>query len=216
MWIVKVKFIVAGVGVLGTLAKKHKVTITGYPLSFSKTRKELVAFLAGYIFGQEKNKAAFFKDLRHSAMFVSVEKRNDFIVGILKVRPEIQRLYDPFLFHIKPALLFSDGSEIMEVGSFERHRLEKLVHFVEKNLKGKLINIRQEKLKGISIVTLFPRLTQKQKEAFELALIKGYYDYPRKTSVQNLAKSSGVAFSAFHGHLRKAERLVLPYAYKLL
>lgn len=216
MWAVKIKFIVAGIGVLGTLAKKHKVTLTGYPISFSKTQKEFIVFLAGNIFGDERNKIRFFTDLKRSAMFISIEKRNDFIVGILKVRPELQPLYNPFIFHIKPALVFSDGSEIMEVGSFERHRLVKLVQFVEKNLKGQLISIKKEKLKGMSIVTLFPRLTKKQKEAFELALSKGYYDYPRKISVQQLAKSTGLAFSAYHGHLRKAERLLLPYAYKLL
>ena len=50
-----------------------------------------------------------------------------------------------------------------------------------------------------------PKLTNKQRFAVELAIEKGYYEYPRKISVQELAKISKSPRSTFQEHLRKAE-----------
>ena len=46
-------------------------------------------------------------------------------------------------------------------------------------------------------------LTDKQKEAMGLAIKHGYYEYPRKIDVQDLARESKLSFSTFHAHLRK-------------
>ena len=56
-----------------------------------------------------------------------------------------------------------------------------------------------------------PKLTNKQKQAMNLAIKHRYYDYPRKIDVQELAKLSKLSFSTFHAHLRKAEQKLLPY-----
>jgi hypothetical protein len=55
----------------------------------------------------------------------------------------------------------------------------------------------------------------KQREAVELAIQHGYYDYPRKVEVQELAKMAKLAFSTYQAHLRKAERKLIPASLKV-
>ena len=53
-----------------------------------------------------------------------------------------------------------------------------------------------------------------QKQAIELAIKNGYYNVPRKTSVEKLAKLSKLSFSTFQVHLRKAEEKLIPYFFE--
>lgn len=57
--------------------------------------------------------------------------------------------------------------------------------------------------------TLF-KITDKQKAALETAVAHGYYSHPRKTTVEELAKISGLSRSTFQEHLRKAEAKLIP------
>jgi hypothetical protein len=51
-------------------------------------------------------------------------------------------------------------------------------------------------------------LTDRQKTALEIAYHAGFFEWPRDTTGEELAKSIGVAGPTFHQHLRKAERKV--------
>ncbi|MDD5172389.1 MAG: helix-turn-helix domain-containing protein, partial [Candidatus ainarchaeum sp.] len=53
-------------------------------------------------------------------------------------------------------------------------------------------------------------LTDRQMEAFDLACRYGYYEEPKKTSIEELANKMGVSQSTFAELLRKAERKLLP------
>jgi hypothetical protein len=53
------------------------------------------------------------------------------------------------------------------------------------------------------------RLTQKQQNAIALAFRLGYFDTPRKVSVEQLAEKLGLASSTLAVHLRRAERRLL-------
>ena len=59
-----------------------------------------------------------------------------------------------------------------------------------------------------------PHLTVKQKKAFELAVNNGYYEYPRKITLSQLASILGISFSTYQKHLRKAEQKILPFFFK--
>lgn len=52
-------------------------------------------------------------------------------------------------------------------------------------------------------------LSPRQREAFQLARARGYYDYPRATTAQELADEFDVSRTTFLEHLRKAERELL-------
>ena len=55
---------------------------------------------------------------------------------------------------------------------------------------------------------------EKQKQAIELAIKRGYYTSPRKISLQELAKISKLSFSTFQVHLRKAEEKLIPFYFE--
>ncbi len=56
---------------------------------------------------------------------------------------------------------------------------------------------------------LFSGLTEKQMDSLVTAFIYGYYDRPRRTDIQSIAKRLGVPRSTFQEHLKKAERKVM-------
>jgi len=56
---------------------------------------------------------------------------------------------------------------------------------------------------------LSPDLTQHQRDSLELAIEEGYYQFPKKTDLNKLAKIAKLSKSAFSEHLKRAEMKVL-------
>ncbi|QLG50317.1 helix-turn-helix domain-containing protein [Natrinema halophilum] len=63
---------------------------------------------------------------------------------------------------------------------------------------------------------LFEDATERQLAALRLALERGYYEQPRKTSLRELADQTAVARSTYEEHLRKAENKLLTNAGQFL
>ena len=63
---------------------------------------------------------------------------------------------------------------------------------------------------------LFENITDRQLAALQLALERGYYEQPRKTSLRDLAEQTAVARSTYEEHLRKAENKLLTNAGQFL
>jgi len=59
-------------------------------------------------------------------------------------------------------------------------------------------------------------LSDRQREAFELACDYGYYDVPKKISLEELSQRVGIAPPTLAEHLRKAEAKLLPLFLKVL
>ena len=55
-------------------------------------------------------------------------------------------------------------------------------------------------------------LTERQREVATEALARGYYDWPRKITNEELAAELGISRATLHEHLRKAERTLLSSA----
>ena len=53
-------------------------------------------------------------------------------------------------------------------------------------------------------------LTEKQKQALELAIKHEYYSWPKGITLEQLAEKIGVSRSVFQEHLRKAEEKIMP------
>jgi len=58
---------------------------------------------------------------------------------------------------------------------------------------------------------LLDRLTSSQREVFELAKRRGYYEWPREVSTRELADELDIAKSTLLEHLRKAEATLLDF-----
>lgn len=55
-------------------------------------------------------------------------------------------------------------------------------------------------------------LTERQREVVTEALARGYYDWPRKITNEDLAVALGISRATLHEHLRKAEHALLSSA----
>lgn len=53
------------------------------------------------------------------------------------------------------------------------------------------------------------RFTEKQRAALRAAYFAGYYDWPRRSTAEEIASSMGVSSPTLHSHLRKAQRKLL-------
>ena len=119
----------------------------------------------------------------------------------------VAHAFDPSLFFISPVLQ-KDGFEYWEIGSWERKTLLKFYNDVQKFGEIQMLKLRRE-VPSFLVHQALPKLTAKQEEALHLAQEYGYYEYPRKISVEKLALQAQVPRTTFQTHLRKAEKKVM-------
>lgn len=213
MWVAKIKF--SGfVTNIGSLAIKHKVDLFGFPLSFSETSRGIEVQVAGTIFGDTVNKKGFLKEFKKTERCLEIEENNDFLIGRILEPVGSKVLYEPKIYHVSPAYISSKGYEIIEIASFTKEPLMKVREFFTGKYEGELLSIVKKRINSVSVMKISPDLTFKQREAIDLAVREGYYEIPRRTDIQKLAEISGVAFSTFQVHLRKAESKLIPYSLK--
>jgi predicted DNA binding protein len=209
MWVAKIKTS-DGNGVFGSLARKFKVSLACYPICVRKKGNYIFVDAISLIFGNSANKRKFIKNLKKAKEVVNLEVKNDFIISQVRDPEELEPAYSTSIINLGPVLIDSNGTNIYTIGSWNREELNKFLSFLDKTYHTEIIKIEKRVASNFSLINLRPELTERQKKAIELAVIKGYYNYPRKTSVEKLAKMSKISFSAFHAHLRKAEQKLLP------
>lgn len=200
---------------LGKLAIKANVSLVGYPLSYYKEKKSINLIVAGFMFGEDKNKKKFVRELKKSNDVSNVEVVNDFAILEIKQPLFAEPFYDPRIIHINPTII-SENNHIWDLASFDRKILSKVLTFAKKYLGGELIYIKEEKISNISFTKVLPELTKKQKKALEIAIKQGYYNYPKKAKMEDLAEAMGISYSTYQAHLKKAEGKILPEIYKEL
>ena len=203
-------------GSMGERTKRFNVSVQGYPVSSYKSKKGISVFFVGFISGEEINKKRFFKDWKKDKKVLHLEVNKDFALGEIRESSKLSDMYSLNFMHLEPVLIDEKGFNYWTLGSWNKIELIKFIDTIEKEYAGELLSIKQEKIKDFSFLSIQPDLTEKQKQAMNLAIKMGYYEYPRKTSIQNLAKSFNLSFSTFHAHIRKAEQKLLPYClYKI-
>ncbi|MEK6812111.1 MAG: helix-turn-helix domain-containing protein [Nanoarchaeota archaeon] len=201
---------------LGEMALKHKVSMTGYPLTYLKKNKVIYLTSAGFLFGEESCKKALIRDLKKSPQCTNFEQEGDFIIATTKQPLSSEPVYNPQIIRPNPAIINKEGYHLWDLASFDRKPLEEVISFVEKHLKGKILSFKQEKIKNISFTKLLPELTDNQKKAMEMAINSGYYDYPKKITLAKLASRMKISYSTFQAHLKKAEGKIFPLILKEL
>lgn len=207
MWVTKFDFDGSDI-FFGQTAKKFNLNIKGYPISSYEKNKRLYVNLIGSVKGDLKNKSKIINFLKKSKYVIYLEENNDFLNLLIKEDKKFKPFYNPFFIYLSPVLIGNQGTYHYHLGSWQRQEITKLLTFIEKNYNYKLLSLKQEKIKNISILGIQPNLTEKQKKAYELAVEKGYYNYPKKIDIKRLAKLSGISYSTFQQHLKYAEKKI--------
>ena len=213
MWTLKVS-LNGKSALIGSRTLKHKINLFGFPLSYYYEKNWVIVNITGIILGNEKNKKEFIKDWKNSGRLIDIEFNEDFFIAVIKEPIFAKTIYNKDIIHLSPVLIDEHGWETLYVSSFNKKVIEKFLKTLEKNYEIKLHFLKQQKVKNISVMQQNPELTDKQKQAMHLAIKHGYYSYPRKISIENLAKLCKLSFSTYHAHLRKAEQKLLPFFFE--
>jgi len=213
MWVAKLSFDGRD-GIFGSRTFKHKVNLFGFPLSYSYGKSWITVNATGIIVSEEKNKRSFIREIKKISRIKKIEFNKDFFIMTYLEPGFAKGIYNQNIIHIAPVLIDENGTETLTVASFEKKHLLKAITAIKSRWKIKIHFIQQRKVKNISIIHENPKLTDKQKQAINLAIKHGYYKYPRKIELEKLARLMKISYSTYQAHLRKAEQKLIPFFFE--
>lgn len=191
---------------------KYQVTDFVYLINSWTEKKKFYYTELHILQGKEENKRKFIRDLKKEKSIKKLEQRGNYIFTLNEEPIEKQYyspVFDPKIIQIKPVAQRADGFEDWELACWGKETLMKIMNVPVFEIE--LIYIKQTKLSGIFLPHIYPKLSPKQKEAIELAVKHGYYQYPRKINLEKLAEISGVKRQTYQENLRRAERKLIPF-----
>jgi predicted DNA binding protein len=200
--------------VIGRRCKRFKVTSIGVPFnSYKENDKSYFSHFETLVGDNEKIKR-FIEDLKDDPSIHNLEIQGNSIFFVNEI-PAQQTIptthYNNKIFFIKPVVVDEKGFESWEIGSWNEEILRGfIVNLQKEHFDVKILKIQNEKLNEIYFPQVMPFLTKGQKRALELATQRGYYNFPRKIELKDLAKEAGISLSTFREHLRKAEKKIMP------
>ncbi len=211
MWLAKFK-IKHLTCILTPRCVKHKVIDNVYLLNSWVKGDDFYYSEMHFIQGKEENKKAFIADLKRDRSFEKIEVKGDHILtlNIIKnAKHKYSAAFDPQLIYVKPWSVQPDGHEYWEVACWDKQPLMEITKI--KDFVVEIKSIKQTKMVDFFIPQLHPKLPPKQKEAIELAVKEGYYNFPKKVDLEQLAKISKVKRQTYQENLRRAEKKLVPF-----
>lgn len=164
--------------------------------------------------GEEENKKKFIRELKKEKSIKKFEQKGNFILT-LEEKPEWMSAYMPLwdkrIIQIKPVMQKPDGTEHWEMACWDKEPLMHILHRLPEEFEIKLKSIEQTKVEEIFLPHIMPKLSKKQKQAIQLAVEKGYYNFPRKINLDELSKEMKLSKQTYHQHLRNAEKKLVPF-----
>ncbi len=200
--------------------KKLKVEFFAFPYTSYLKSKTINLLVGGILSGSEKHKKEFVEHLSNDKRVQSIQQHHDFILvhaqhpTSREAQSAIRIFYNPLFIKTKPVHLAADGWEYWEVASLDRSALNRLIQTATRYYQGKLLSLKREKIHSIASLEFAPRFTEKQLGALRTAYKEGYYNYPRKRTIPQLASLTKKSYSTFQENLRKAENKLIAYFLK--
>lgn len=211
MWVCKFQFDGGDNIFFGGLAKKYNATLTGYNVSSHMKNNAFYVTVVGTFNGNEKVQEKFLDEIKNSKFVVKFEKNSNFFIVKIREWIAFKSFYSPNFIYLSPIVIDNKGIYHYHVASWFRKDIETVLDVVDKKYGLKLISLKEEPISSISLTGIQPNLTDKQKKAYELAVKSGYYDYPKRITLKELAKMMGVSYSTYQQHLSYAEKKVHEY-----
>jgi len=192
---------------ISTKTRQIDVSVISMPLNaFTENDKK---YHTGFLIlkGTDKEKKELIKRIKKDKRVVSSQVNGSYVYAKIEGKDMITQFFDWSIFFIKPVLM-EKGYEYWELGSWSRKKLMNFYDKVKKTAKIEILSIRNA-FPPILLSYSIPKMTDKQRIAFDTAAKNGYYFYPRKISVTRLAKIMKKPRSTIQEHLRKAEAKIM-------
>jgi len=180
--------------------------------TYRKGRRQRVVS-AHILSGEPKRQEQYIEAVRKDKRVLKIERERNFFVAVTE-EPlwRMAHVYaNPVLLFIKPIINTPEGCEEWEVGSYEKGVLVELWKVVRKLYNGEQFSLKRRKIHGLLISMLSPRLSEKQREALNLAIDKNYYSFPRGATLEELARLTKVSRPAYEERLRRGERKLMEF-----
>jgi len=197
---------------LTPLCVKHNITDFVYLLNSWKDKKHFYYTELHIPRGKEEDKKKFLRDLKKKKSVVKLERKENHIFTLNKETAEkkyYEPAFDPRFIYPKPIAVKYDGYEYWEIACWEKAPLMEIMNIPV--FEVELKSIQNIKLGDIFLPHIYPKLSPKQKEAIELAVKEGYYEFPRRIDLETLAKISKVKRQTYQENLRRAEKKLVPF-----
>ena len=193
--------------------QEFKLLFYGYPIN-NYVKGDFIYISALHVLeGERKNIQKYYSYLKSITYKIEPVSSNAFftLTKVSKNKEYYRLMYNPYVFYSAP-IVHKQGKEFVELSSWDKKPLADILLFLRKNRNTemfKLLSFRQEKHSNVFMIKNIGRLTDKQREIFELAKNLGYYNYPRKANLDYIAKIARVSKSTVHENLRRAESNIM-------
>jgi len=211
MWILKLK--IKHKCTIADRCEKYKVSAYSIPLG-SWTEKQYNYVSGRHVLcGSPELIKKFVQSTKKDKKIAKVEISGNAIFLIEKSKEKIPSFfYIQKIFFTKPVFVDEKGYEYWEMAAYKKNIL---TEFWNKLKKEHYIFIEMQQLKNISLDNLYfpavaPKLTEKQKTAFDLAVKEGYYDIPKRADLKKLSKIMKISLATYQEHLKRAESKIIP------
>lgn len=215
MWYLKFKYKHSDCIYLSKL-KELGLSVHFYFLGFYEKGNYTYTTALQHILGEKSKTKKYIRYMKNHPKITNIEIHGNVIITTAKHKKEIElysRGYDQMFMHPSPAYLSEDGFEIIEIAFWNRKPLQDFIKTLEKNKTTthfEILRFEEKNMEDIYISRLLPKLPKMQEKAIGLAFQSGYYEFPRKTDLNKLAKVSKVSKPTFRENLKKAEAKILP------
>jgi predicted DNA binding protein len=219
MWVAKLKLMHKDCHIVPRCKKFH-VTTYAFPAGASggvfKDKQGRTCLTGIHIIqGSDDDRKKFLADLKTDKRLHKFEAKGSkfsYIYILPKGGEHVQLYYNPKLIFVKPVINSSDGFEYWEVASWEKQDLMAFIKDLKKHMDYfELLKMSRTELADVYFPQILPKLSEKQRGAIDYAFKRGYYSYPRKVDLHQLAKELKVSVPTLQEHLRKAEIKLLPF-----
>jgi predicted DNA binding protein len=194
------------------LTKKYEVTVRIYLLNVFYEKKLGVAKVIA-VTGRDWKKylREWVKSEGHRMHFTRVEGNQLFYAYPQPEKNYASVALERDVFFLKP-ITIKGGFEYWTLAGWNRKKLAEMPKRAKKigsHAVFKLLSIHREKPE-LFVSTAAGALSPRQVETFQSAVEQGYYGYPKKTNLKQLANTLGLSQSTAREHLRLAEAKLMP------
>ncbi len=190
-----------------------KIKVIAHVLAFHEDNTNFYYSTLMIPIGKEDRIKRFIKEMKADKRVIRTEDMGSQLITHSRVPKKDKHITNEFsreLFLVEP-LLHENGYEYWHLASWNREKLIEFYNNSKQVGEVKILKLREEKARDIFYPRIMPKLSSKQKRAFDLAVEFGYYEFPQKIHLQDLAKYMKVSRMTYREHLRKAESKVLPF-----
>lgn len=204
MWVAEFKVWHKGSPLLPLSEKLDVHMFSQYLNSYEENGLPKIMRIAKF-WGKDKEKAI--QELERFPEGEVVYREGDQLIFAQKaIRSFHSIVADKTVFFVGP-IIEEKGFQWWKVGSNKKENLMKLYEKIRKQ-KGfatiELVSIKSKKM-GFFSFSGFSEINEADLIWWKIALAEGYYEYPRKISLQQLGKKLGVPYTTLKDHLRKTE-----------